>query len=308
MAAQLDDSIALIDGAWAHRQVSANGNRFHVAEMGTGPLVVFLHGFPDFWWTWRHQLPAFAQAGFRAVAMDLRGYGASDKPPRGYDGYTLAGDVVGVIRALGERDAILVGHDWGGALAWSVAAFHPRLVRGLAVLGSAHPLRLRSAMRTDRRQIAALRHLFTFQLPRYEHVITRDQAVWVKRAITSWAGPTWRSTQDFTDHIAACQQAMQITQAAFCSLEYFRWTVRSLTRRSGWRYASLLDNTVAAPVRGFHGTQDRCILLPTARGGEKFAASDYHFTELAGVGHFPHLEQVEATNVELVAWAKSVAA
>ena len=92
-ATGIDDSFVLIDGAWAHRFVSANGNRFHVVEAGTGPLVLFLHGFPEFWWAWHHQLRALSEAGFRAVAVDMRGYGASDKPPRGSDGYTVAADV-----------------------------------------------------------------------------------------------------------------------------------------------------------------------------------------------------------------------
>ena len=78
-------SPVLIDGPWEHRSIAARGTRFHVAEMGTGPLVLFLHGFPQFWWSWRSQLPTFAAAGYRAAAMDLRGYGASDHTPRGYD-------------------------------------------------------------------------------------------------------------------------------------------------------------------------------------------------------------------------------
>ena len=94
--------------------VAANGARFHVAVAGEGPLVLLLHGFPTFWWTWRHQLPALAAAGHRVAAMDLRGFGASDKPPRGYDPRTLAEDVSGVIRSLGDRDAVVVGQGLGG--------------------------------------------------------------------------------------------------------------------------------------------------------------------------------------------------
>src|SRR2546421_10848452 len=113
----VDESCVLIDGPWTHRFVGANGTRFHVVEAGTGPLVLFLHGFPEFWWAWQQQLRQVADAGFRAVAVDLRGYGASDKPPRGYDGYTMAADVAGLIRALGERGAILGGSGYGGAVA-----------------------------------------------------------------------------------------------------------------------------------------------------------------------------------------------
>ena len=98
----LDASLALVDGPWEHRFVAANGARFHVAEQGQGPLVLLLHGFPQFWWAWRHQMGALAEAGYRACAMDLRGYGASDKPPRGYDTRTSSADVASVIRSLGE--------------------------------------------------------------------------------------------------------------------------------------------------------------------------------------------------------------
>jgi len=90
-----------IDGPWTHRSVSANGTRFHVAERGDGPLVLLLHGFPEFWWAWRHQLISLSEAGFRAVAVDLRGYGGSDKPPRGYDLITAAADAAGLVRSLG---------------------------------------------------------------------------------------------------------------------------------------------------------------------------------------------------------------
>ena len=94
--------------------VAANGARFHVAVAGDGPLVLLLHGFPQFWWTWRHQLPALADAGYRVAAMDLRGVRRQRQPPRGYDPRTLAEDASGVIRSLGDRDAVVVGQGLGG--------------------------------------------------------------------------------------------------------------------------------------------------------------------------------------------------
>ena len=98
----------------SHRSISANGIRFHLAEAGTGPLVLLLHGFGGLWSNWRHQLTGLSAAGFHAVAADLRGSGETDKPPRGYDAFTLSADVAGMIRALGERDATLVGQGYGG--------------------------------------------------------------------------------------------------------------------------------------------------------------------------------------------------
>ena len=126
------DSAIHLDGPWTHRSVSANGTRFHIAEAGDGPLVLLLHGFPQFWWTWRHQLASLAGAGFRAVAVDMRGYGGSDKPPRGYDLITAAADAAGLIRALGEANAVVVGHDWGGMTASGVLVILPVVIFSFA--------------------------------------------------------------------------------------------------------------------------------------------------------------------------------
>jgi pimeloyl-ACP methyl ester carboxylesterase len=300
-----DDSAVLIDGPWAHRQVNANGNQFHVVEAGSGPLILLLHGFPEFWWSWRNQIPALADAGYRVAAVDLRGYGSSDKPPRGYDGYTLANDVAGLIRALGERDAMVVGHDWGGFLAWTAATFHPRMVRRIAVLATPHPLRLRAALATDPRgQLAASRHLLAFQAPRYEHVLTRDGARLVGELLRRWSGPQWRDTAEFAEYALVCQSVMEVPQAAFCALEYYRWSVRSLTRPSGWRFAKLLQQPIEAPVLQIHGALDPAILPRTAQGSGRYVSGTYEWQLLPEVGHFPQSEAPEHITGELIRWAK----
>src|SRR5262245_18860577 len=125
----------------AFRFVDAGGVRLHVAEAGSGPLVVLLHGFPEFWYAWRHQIPALARAGFHVVAPDMRGYNLSDKP-RGVHPYrvpTLVEDVAGLIRASGAPRAAVVGHDWGGLVAWALAMQHPELVDRLVIVNSPHP-------------------------------------------------------------------------------------------------------------------------------------------------------------------------
>jgi pimeloyl-ACP methyl ester carboxylesterase len=140
-----DASSVLLDGPWEHRFITANGARFHVAEIGEGPLVVLLHGFPQFWWAWRDQLVALSQAGYHVAAIDLRGYGASDKPPRGYDTFTLAADVASIVRSLGEGSAAIIGHGWGGWIAWSMPTMQPAVTRAIGALGMPHPLVLRHA-------------------------------------------------------------------------------------------------------------------------------------------------------------------
>src|SRR5271167_2128833 len=146
-----DPSVTRIAGPWRDLDVHANGIRFHVVEAVPGqgvstpaterPLVILLHGFGSFWWSWRHQLRGLT--GARVVAVDLRGYGGSDKPPRGYDGWTLAGDTAGLIRALGHSSATLIGHVDGGLVGWTTALLHSRLVRAIALISSPHPAALR---------------------------------------------------------------------------------------------------------------------------------------------------------------------
>ncbi|MCU1504824.1 MAG: hypothetical protein JWM12_4178 [Ilumatobacteraceae bacterium] len=124
------------DEGFEHGQVDANGISIHTVSVGTGPLVLFCHGFPESWYSWRHQLPAVAAAGFRAVAIDMRGYGQTSKPAAvgAYTMNHLVGDVVGVVAALGERDAVVVGHDWGAPVAWYAALMRPDVFRAVAAL------------------------------------------------------------------------------------------------------------------------------------------------------------------------------
>src|SRR5688500_19682808 len=232
-----DATTALPPGPWTHRTISANGIGLHVAEAGEGPLVLLLHGFPQFWWTWRAQLTSLAAAGFHVVAPDLRGYGASDKPPRGYDLPTLSADVAALVRALGEQDAVVVGHDWGGLLAWPTAALHPRTVRRLVVLSMAHPRRLRAGM-TDPAQRRASRYALGFPLPRLpERRLTRADDDPVADLMQRWSGPAWTRTPDFATAVDRYRAAARIPQAAYGAMEYYRWAARSQLRPDGLRYA-----------------------------------------------------------------------
>jgi len=305
MTVPVDESCALVDGPWTHRFVSANGTRFHVAEMGTGPLVLFLHWFPEFWYAWHTQLSALADVGFRAVAVDLRGYGASDKPPRGYDGYTMAGDVAGLIRALGERSAVLVGAGYGGTIAWTTATFHPTLVRRLVVMSAAHPLRLRAALASDPRgQLAASLPLLRFQVPRYEHALARSEAAQVGEYLRRWAGPAWRLSDDYADYERRCREAMRIPQAAFCAMETYRWAARSVVRLHGYRFVKLLQQPIVSPTLHLHGALDAAVLPRTAQGSGRYVIARYEWELLPGVGHFPHLEVPDLVAGEILRWAK----
>jgi pimeloyl-ACP methyl ester carboxylesterase len=302
-AGQPDATSVLLPGPWAHRDVSANGVRLHAAEAGEGPLVLLLHGFPEYWWAWRAQLTGLAAAGLRVVAPDLRGYGASDKPPRGYDLPTAAADAAAVIRALGESDAVVVGSDWGGLVGWTMAALHPRSVRRLVVVSAAHPRRLRAAV-TDAGQRRALAYALRFQLPRLpERRLTRADDDPVAELMRRWSGPSWVRTSDFAETVDRYRSALRIPQAAYGAMEYYRWAGRSQLRPDGLRFARRMAAPITAPTLQLHGALDRYVLPSTARGSGRYVAGAYEWRELPGVGHFPHEEAPDDVTTAIAAWA-----
>jgi pimeloyl-ACP methyl ester carboxylesterase len=298
----VEDSAVHIGGPWTHRDVSANGIRLHVVEAGTGPLVLLLHGFPEFWWSWRHQLTGLAAAGFRVAAPDLRGYGASDKPPRGYDAMTLAADVAGIVRSLGSEDAVIVGHDWGGELGWSVAAMHPSVVRRLVVLSIPHPLRWPRALLRDREQRRASRYMLRFQLPwAPERRLVADDAAQVGALLRDWGGPGFPDEE--TER--RCRDAMQILYAPNRALEYYRWAFRSVPRSDGRRFRAAVRRPVDAPTLQLHGALDRCVLPRSAERSGRYVRGRYEWRLIDGVGHFPHQEAPEVVTAELARWCAS---
>jgi pimeloyl-ACP methyl ester carboxylesterase len=304
------EPVIQIAGPWTHRSVTANGSRFHVASMGEGPLVLLLHGFPEFWWTWRHQLVTLAEAGYRAVAVDLRGYGGSDKPPRGYDLMTSAADAAGLIRALGEANATIVGHDWGGLTAWTLAAYFPKAVHRLAVVSMAHPLRMRtrvlSSPFTFSRALSepdgrAKRggYPLAFQVPMIpERQLVRDGGAFVESILSSWSAPGWPDK----DTARTYQRAMRIPPVAHTSLEYHRWFVRSTFRPDGLRYARRMRTPIMAPVLHLHGAVDPCIPPQAARGAGRYVEGPYRWKVIEGAGHYPHEERPEPFDAELLGW------
>jgi pimeloyl-ACP methyl ester carboxylesterase len=295
-----DESAVMVEGPWRHRSVSAGGTRFHVVELGEGPLVLLVHGFPQFWWTWRNQLESLAAAGYRAAAIDLRGYGGSDKPPRGYDLVTLAGDVAGLVRSLGEANATVIGHDWGGLLTWTMGVYHPKVVQRLVAVSVAHPLRLGHSLLTDARgQGWAVRHAFGFQLPLApEKRLVKNDAALVGELLHAWSGPGW--PDETTERLY--RSAFQIPGVAHCALEYHRWTIRSLLRPDGIRYASRMRSPIRVPVLHLHGALDRTVLPRSAQGSGRYVEAPYRWKLIEGAGHFPHEERPDSFDEELIGW------
>jgi epoxide hydrolase 4 len=162
-----------------HRTIATNGIRLHTVEAGPkdGPLLIFLHGFPELWYGWRHQIAPFAEQGFRVLAPDQRGYNTSDKPKgvRAYGRDTLALDVLGLIDEAGREKAYVVGHDWGGVAAWWLGMKHPERIERLAILNCPHPDVMKRHLRQNPAQLKRSWYMFFFQLPRLpERALRKD--------------------------------------------------------------------------------------------------------------------------------------
>jgi pimeloyl-ACP methyl ester carboxylesterase len=294
-----DIADVLLEGPWTHRFVAANGARFHVAEAGEGPLVVLLHGFPQFWWAWRNQIPALAEAGFRVAAMDLRGYAGSDKPPRGYDTPTLAADVAGVVRALGHRDAVVIGHDWGGWVAWAMPALQPQVTRAVAVLSAGHPLTIRAAMLG--RQLAMVPRVLSYQVPWLaERRLVRGGAA---ELITAWWGDGAPQPAD----LARYQRAMRLPSVAHTSTEYFRWALTATTRRGGRQFVAALSRPITVPMLQMHGAKDPWILPHTAAMSRQRVEGPLNARTVPGAGHFLPEEAPTAVTAAVIEWLTSTA-
>ena len=220
------------------RDVRVNGVRLHCMVEGEGPLVLLLHGFPETSHAWRKQIPALAKR-FRVVAPDLRGYGRSEKP-RGIDAYrtpVLVEDIATLIHAFGTERAHVVGHDWGGGVAWSLAILRPEVVNRLAVLNCPHPAIMQKALRSNWTQIRKSWYIFAFQLPWLpEWALSRSGAKALKDSLRRSAKPGTFSDADLDDYA----RAFSAPGAATGAINYYRAAARSRVPSGKIRAPTLL--------------------------------------------------------------------
>ena len=259
-----------------HRRLNVGEVSLHVAEArpeeltADVPLVVFLHGFPEHWWSWRHQLRAFADAGLWAVAPDMRGFNESDKPAgvASYGIELLADDVAGLIRALGRDTAIVVGHDWGGLVAWMFAQRHPKMLSRLAILNIPHPSRmLRGLLRP--KQLRKSWYVLFFQLPGGipERAIAKND----------WAELRKTFAEDglAADEIDAHVRAISVPGAVTAGMSYYRSALRRLlTGRTP------KPERIDCPVLVIWGDADRHL-------GKEMAEPPARFVPNVRVEHIP---------------------
>ena len=248
------------DAPWERNVADVGEVTLHYAAAGPadGDLVVLLHGFPEFWYAWRHQLPALADKGYHVVAPDLRGYNRSDKPV-GVSSYGidhLVADVVGLFHHLDRESAHVAGHDWGGGIAWEVARVRPDVVDRLAVLNAPHPRALQRELLRNPGQLRRSWYMAYFQVPRLpEWGLTRNGGALVARVLREGATDPAAFTGGELMHfrIAFCREGV-----ATAAVNYYRAMVREGICRV-LRGRGLGDPTVAVPTLVLWGEQDEAL-------------------------------------------------
>lgn len=288
IAAQQD----IFDRVTHGHAVSDGGVKIHYATVGKGPLVVMIHGFPDFWYSWRHQMDALS-GQFQVVAIDQRGYNLSDKPAgvESYDLRLLVADVAAVIRHLGRDKATIVGHDWGGMVAWQFAMNLPQVTENLVVLNLPHPRGLLRELKSNAEQIKNSEYARTFQ-----RLSPKDPTVFFGRPMTPETLSGW-----VRDPAARKRYIEAFQRSDFeAMLHYYK---RNYPRDSGPTAPAAPDMPkVEAPVLMFHGLQDQALHRDALAGTWDWVAKDLTLVTIPGAGHFVQQDAAELVSTTMKTW------
>ena len=275
-AADLEDRVT-------HGYANSNGVKIHYASLGTGPLVVMIHGFPDYWYSWRKQMEGLADK-FQVVAIDQRGYNLSDKPAgvESYDVRLLVGDVIAVIKHLGQQKAIVVGHDWGGVVAWQLAINVPDVVDKLIILNLPHPRGLSRELAHNPEQQKNSAYARNFQQEGAEKMLTAEGlAGWVK---DPEAKPKYVEAFKKSDFGAM--------------LNYYK---RNYPREPYTEDTSPVKK-VQAPVLMIHGLKDTALLAPALNNNWDYVEKDLTLTTVPTAGHFVQADEPDFVTKTMRAW------
>ncbi|WP_458205039.1 alpha/beta fold hydrolase [Haladaptatus sp. NG-SE-30] len=292
-----------------HDEAVVNGVRLHYVESGSGPLVVLLHGFPEFWYSWREQIPTLAEAGFHVVAPDLRGYNASEKPSEveQYRLDELVGDVLGLIDRFDRETAYVVGHDWGGGIAWETAIRHPERVDRLAILNAPHL----GAFRRELRNPAQLRrswYMFYFQLPWLpERFLAACDYRLVEELFREGAeNPDAFNERDIRRYVEAASQPGALTAAINYYRALFREQAHTELRtlfydlfRDDSSYRSARSFEVRVPTLLIWGENDTALEIELTEGLERWVP-DIRVERLPDASHWVQNDRPERVNELLV--------
>lgn len=281
--------VAMSQDVWdhvEHHYADSSGVKIHYAALGKGPLAVLIHGFPDFWYSWRHQMRALTQAGYRVVAVDQRGYNLSDKPS-GVENYSirmLVDDIAAVVAAEKSTRAIIIGHDWGGSVAWNVAMRRPDLVELLIICNLPHPAGLAREIATNPQQKKNSEYAFNFQKPDAHKALSAERlAEWV------------------TDRDARARYVDAFERSDFeAMLNYYKANYPKPD-------APLPPGPptfpkVKVPVLIMHGLDDQALLPGALNGTWEWVEKDLTITTIPGAGHFVQQDAAQMVSETMVSW------
>jgi pimeloyl-ACP methyl ester carboxylesterase len=263
----------------------------HYVEAGDGPLIVLLHGFPEFWFGWRLQIAPLAAAGFRVVAADLRGYNLSSRPD-GVEAYIadrLAEDIVGLIRERGAESALLVGHDWGGTVAWTMAMNNPEVVDRLAILNAAHPRRLQQGLHHPT-QLRKSWYFFFFAIPGLPEEVVHSRNWHFFRHFLQDARPPY-TDEEIERYVEAWSQP----GAATGMINYYRASVRQSPKK-----AEAELRPISAPTLVNWGEDDQYLGPDLAEPDHDDVPNLDRVERLAGASHWVHHDEAERVNQLLI--------
>jgi epoxide hydrolase 4 len=269
-----------------HHYADSNGVKIHYVALGKGPLIVMIHGFPDFWYTWRKQMEVLS-ARYRVVAVDQRGYDLSDRPV-GVEQYVmplLVGDIGAVIKAEGRTSAVIVGHDWGGAVAWTLAMTHPEWIQALVILNLPHPNGIRREIKDNPQQRKNSEYAFNFQKPGAEKNLTSERlAAWVK------------------DDAARVHYIEAFNRSDFeAMLNYYRANYPRPDQPADTPAPPPLPK-VSVSVLEFHGLGDQALLPGALSGTWEWVDKDFTLVTIPGAGHFVQQDAADLVTSTMSDW------
>ncbi len=271
--------------------IQANGIKLHYVEEGTGELVVLLHGFPEFWYGWRNQIPVLSKQ-YRVVAPDMRGYNLSEKPANvsDYKIEILAKDIAELIKALGVESAIVVGHDWGAAVAWAVAAFHPGVVKKLAILNVPHPNEMKRAFESfNLSQWKKSWYIFFFQLPFVPERLVGTEKFFRKMFEVMPMNKKAFNEEDVMKYVEAYQQPEAIKSA----IAYYRAAFRNL-------FSSPQFPKIKATVLMLWGEHDIALGKELTYNTKEYCEKGFEILYDSTSGHFVQHDNPDWVNEKLL--------
>lgn len=283
-----------LESEWQHLFVETNNIRLHSVTQGQGELVILLHGFPEFWYAWRYQIPALARH-FKVVVPDLRGYNDSDKPESGYDLDTLCADIQGLIQRLGYAKAHIVGHDWGGVIAWHLAQKFPHCLNRLAVLNAPPPHRFIQELMSNLDQVRRSWFVFAFQVPGLpEWFIQQNLTEFVKGALREHAIRKGAFSAEETEIYQAALAKPGVLRAAMNYYRQLLWLPNWLSN------FTRLPQKIEVPTLVLWGKEDSFLSHKLTEGLDRLIAAPFKLRIIPECGHWVQQEVPQTVNRELL--------